>query len=108
MIVRDTNTNPTHIRIDTLDIDGRTLVADPPLELEVVEEPDPNGDLCWIVDDMDWSLAEANQTVGELELDVRSELRTSWREYAEADDDELSPAAIGLKRRLRERFKEQA
>ena len=105
MIVRDANDNPTHIRIDTLDIDGRTLTAEPPLVLDVAENSDPEDDPWWVVDDMDWGVWEADEAIDVVQSNVQDSLRHSWREYAEAADDELSPAGLELKRRLREWFR---
>jgi hypothetical protein len=92
--------NESSVLVITSFRDGRRIFhLAPPLELEIEDCGDDG--LLVRDDDLDvccWNYSRAN-----LETEVQYWLRLTWNTYVDCSEDKLTPAALGLRRRLQKR-----
>lgn len=95
----------TPFHISQIEVDGVCLRLTPPLQ--VSPELDEETKQVFLFSDDDLSLHIAAPSRAELYEEVIADLAFSYREYVQAKDDDLSPAAVEFKRRLSERFQRE-
>ncbi len=90
--------------ISEIEVDGLRLRLGPPLQ--VSPELDDETKQVFLFSDEGLNLFIAATTRADLYDEIVADLAFSYREYAQASDDDLSPAAVDFKRRLAQRLQE--
>lgn len=95
--------DPSTAVLPVLDFDGFTLVADPPLVVELRFDDDEQQPT-FEADISELGIFVSGTTREQLMGELHDHLAFAWAEYAEAEDTQLSQDARDLKRVLLSRF----
>jgi hypothetical protein len=96
--------DPSAAVLAAIDFDGFTLVAAPPLVVELRFDDDDQQQQTFEADIAELGIFVSGATPEQLMAELHDHLSFAWAEYAEAEDAQLSQDARDLKRVLLSRF----